>query len=495
MRSERASLAHRVGLSGGASSDRRPWLLRIRDRLPWRTLRVQLTAWSTLVVLLTVIVTLVGVREGLRLTLLHENDAALIDDAREVGLAVQQFFPDLEQVREEMQRKSLGHSDRKLVLQLLDDEGRIVASSGDTAFMADLPLPAGDRSQPSDVGEYRLYQRRLAAESHPEFTLRVAGTRDLIEDDLAKLTRLMAIVGVVILFVAPLGGYFLARRSTRPIAQIIHAASRLRPRHMEERLPMRGTGDELDQLSDTINRSLDRIADYLDRNREFVANAAHELRSPLAAIQSSVEVTLNMERTTSQYQDMLYEIADQCGHLGVLVNQLLILAEADAASELQRRPVRLDRIVEKSVDMFSGAADERGISLQGPAPGEVTILADGDRLRQVVNNLIDNSLKFTPRGGHVRVELTRDVSGRQAVLQVIDNGRGIPPADLSRIFERFYRGDKARQRDAPAGNGLGLSICKAIVTAHSGTIEADSASGAGTVFTVCLPLDQGQSLI
>ena len=221
----------------------------------------------------------------------------------------------------------------------------------------------------------------------------------------------------MILFLAPLGGFWLSGRATHPLARIITTADRLRPSHMEERLPIRGTGDELDKLSLTINRFLDLIADYLERNREFVANAAHELRSPLAAIQSSVDVTLNSERSVAEYQDLLVEIAGECGQLGVLVKQFLLLAETDTARfEIERRPVDFQRLVDRSVEMFRGAAEERGIQLGAHCRHDTAVQGDGDRLRQVINNLIDNSLKFTPRGGRVHVELLPDVDRRQVIL-------------------------------------------------------------------------------
>ncbi|HEX3726418.1 MAG TPA: HAMP domain-containing sensor histidine kinase, partial [Pirellulales bacterium] len=250
------------------------------------------------------------------------------------------------------------------------------------------------------------------------------------------------------------------------------------------------TGDELDQLSRTINRFLDLLADYLDRNREFVANAAHELRSPLAAVQSSVEVTLNSDRTVEEYQDLLCEIADQCAQLRVLVNQLLLLAEIDAVrSPVEKRPLQFDQLLEKSVDMFRGAAEERGLTLSSALDLDVMIEGDGNRLRQVVNNLIDNSLKFTPRGGNVLVTLRRDAVRRQVVLKVVDTGMGISADDLPHVFERFYRGDKSRQREnLTYGNGLGLSICKSIVAAHGGTIQVHSNVGQGAAFEVHLPI-------
>ena len=455
----------------------------------FRSLRFRLSAWNTAAVLLIVIVTLLAVRESLRFTLLRENDLLLLDDTYEVVLTVQGFYPNLAEIHGEMKRKSLGHGDRGLFVQLLDAGGQLILSSGQPPKLEGVPLPTADKPSLLTVGGYRLAQRVIAKEGLPNYTVRVGASLTMVNNDLATLSRLMTAAGVVILFVAPLSGYFLAGRATRPLARIITTAARLRPSHMEERLPIRGTQDELDQLSLTINHFLDLLRDYLERNREFVANAAHELRSPLAAVQSSVEVTLNSDRSVEEYQDMLGEIADQCGQLRVLVNQLLLLAETDAARSVEeKRPVRFDRLVEKSVEMFRGAAEERGIELTANVRDAITINGSGDRLRQVVNNLIDNSLKFTPRGGQVVLTLRHDRTQGQLVLRVADTGRGISAADLPHVFERFYRGDKSRQREnLTHGNGLGLSICQSIVAAQGGTIRAESSPGRGTTFIVSLP--------
>jgi signal transduction histidine kinase len=455
----------------------------------FRSLRFRLSAWNTAAVLLIVIVTLLAVRESLRFTLLRENDLLLLDDTYEVVLTVQGFYPDLDEIHGEMNRKSLGHVDRSLFVQLLDGGGQLILSSGRPPKLEGVPLPTADKPSLLTVGGYRLAQRVIAKEGLPNYTVRVGASLTMVNNDVATLSRLMTAAGVVILFVAPLSGYFLAGRATRPLGKIITTAARLRPSHMEERLPIRGTQDELDQLSLTINHFLDLLRDYLERNREFVANAAHELRSPLAAVQSSVEVTLNSDRSVEEYQDMLGEIADQCGQLRVLVNQLLLLAETDAARSVEeKRPVRFDQLVERSVEMFRGAAEERGIDLTGNVRDEITINGSGDRLRQVVNNLIDNSLKFTPRGGQVVVTLRHDRTQGQLVLRVADTGRGISAADLPHVFERFYRGDKSRQREnLTHGNGLGLSICQSIVASHGGTIRAESSPGRGATFIVGLP--------
>ena len=459
-----------------------------------RSLRFRLSAWNTAAVLLIVVVTLVGVREALRYTLIVENDHLLLDDTEEVRLAIAEFYPDLGQIHNEMERKALGHVDRGLFVQLLDTRGQVMRTSGSPPELDGVPPPSADQPSLLSVGEYRVAQRLLDKDGLPAYTVRVGASLATVENDVATLTRLMAAAGIVILFVAPVSGYWLAGRATRPLARIITTAARLRPSHMEERLPIRATGDELDQLSLTINRFLDLLGDYLERNREFVANAAHELRSPLAAVQSSVEVTLNTDRTIEEYQDLLCEIADQCGQLRVLVNQLLLLAETDAVRfPVEKHPVRFDQLLEKSIDMFRGAAEERGVNLISDLRGQVTVQGDGDRLRQVVNNLIDNSLKFTLRGGQVLISLRHDQAQQQLVLQIADTGPGISAADLPHVFERFYRGDKSRQREnLTHGNGLGLSICQSIVTAHGGAIRADSAPGHGATFTVYLPVLPGE---
>jgi signal transduction histidine kinase len=462
----------------------------------FRSLRFRLSAWNTAAVLLIVVVTLLAVREALRFTLMSENDHLLLEDTYEVVLAVETFYPDMAEIYNAMDRKALGHVDRLLFVQLLDPRGAVLRFSGKPPALEGVAPPKAEKPSLATVDGYRVASRLMTREGLPPYTVRVGASLEIINNDVAKLSRLITAALFTILFVAPLSGYFLAGRATRPLARIIKTTARLRPSRMDERLPIRGTRDELDQLSTTINRFLDLLGVYLERNREFVANAAHELRSPLAAVQSSVEVTLNSERTIAEYQEMLGEIAEECGQLRVLVNQLLLLAETDAERfPVQKRPVRFEKLLERSLDMFRGAAEERGIELAADIADEITIDGDADRLRQVVNNLIDNSLKYTPAGGRVFVSLGIDPGNGQLVLRVWDSGMGIGTEDLPHVFERFYRGDKSRQREhGTSGSGLGLSICESIVLSHGGTIEVESAAGAGTTFIVRLPLSSAAAM-
>jgi heavy metal sensor kinase len=318
----------------------------------------------------------------------------------------------------------------------------------------------------------------------------VGASLEFLQADMARIDRLVASAAGAVLLVAPLCGYWLAGRAIRPLAQIIRTTERLRPAKLDERLPLRGTGDELDQLSHTVNRLLDRIGLYLEEKRDFLANAAHELRTPLAAIRSSVEVALSSDRSLEEYGELLNELIDECAALEVLVNQLLLLAETDADRlRVHADRVALNDVVEKSVEMFQGAAEYRGITLiAGPLP-EATVEGNRHHLRQVLNNLLDNAIKFTNGGGQICVQLQRNATIQQVVLRVADTGTGISDADLPHVFERFFRGDRSRQREgATRGTGLGLSICQAVVQSHGGQITLESTAGKGTTVTVSLPL-------
>lgn len=454
------------------------------------TLRFRLSIWNTAIVLLMVVMTMLGVREGVRLALLNETDQLMVEDSREMGIAVAESYPDIERIGHELSRKVDTHGHRKLYVKLLDSTGKVLWQGGTVPEPPLLPNTDNGAFLPRTVGTHRLMQHRIDRAGISPLTLRVGFSLEPLHADVAQLTRMMVAVGAVGLLIAPLGGYWLAGRATRPLARIIDTTARLHPTNLDERLHLRGTRDELDRLCQTINGFLDRIAAYLAQNREFTANAAHELRSPLAAIQSSLEVAMNTERSVEEYKELIGVTLEECGALRDLVNHLLLLSESDAdRMDTGRELIRFDRIVEKSCDMFTGVADTLGIELTVAYIEPVNVRGDAGRLRQVINNLLDNAIKFSRSGGQIVVDLRIRGEDQKAVLKVSDTGVGIPAEDLPRIFERFYRGDKSRQRKSrTGGTGLGLSICEAIITAHLGQIELRSSQNRGTTVIVTLPV-------
>ncbi|MDB5385290.1 MAG: histidine kinase [Planctomycetaceae bacterium] len=453
------------------------------------SLRFRLTLWNTATVLMMVLFTLWAVREGLRFSLRHEADEQLVEDADEVRLIFERFYPDMEPIQDELNLKAISHTHRGFYVRLFDEnrELRWTSKNAPNYLFPEWVLNTIDK--PLSYDDYRIIQMHPRKKQVPRWTIRVATSYKLLENEVGRLTELMIWVGVVVLIISPLGGYWLAGRATRPLKEIIETTSRLHPDELFQRLPLRGTRDELDKLSLTINGFLDRIAKYISDNREFTANAAHELRSPLTAIQSSIEVALNSERTADEYKDLICVTLDQCSDLRILVNQLLLLAESDAGTlHAVGEPFDLRQVVLRALDMFQGVAEVRSMTLHFECSEPVIVPGDSSRLRQVVNNLIDNAMKFSPDGTRVDVELYRDSDANEAVLRVRDRGMGVDEVDKPHLFDRFYRGDKARGREKfTKGTGLGLSICEAIITAHKGRIEVTNNPTGGSTFTVRLP--------
>ena len=454
----------------------------------FRSLRFRLMVWNAFVVVIAGVVTLIGVRVGVRFTLVRELDSLLKEDMREIQLSLTEYRDHATTaLREQLDRKSAGHAQHQWFAHLYDAQGKLIYSSSNAPSEEAFSSHRLDHA-PRTVGGWRIYSKRI--ENSPTATVCIGASLEMINRDIARLDRHMVIAICVILLVAPMGGYWLAGRATRPLADIINRIAKLRPSNLEERLPIRGTGDELDRLSITFNHLLDHIGVYLNERRDFLANAAHELRTPLAAIRSSVEVALAGDRTSAEYEELLNEIIEESASLELMVNQLLLIAETETERlKIRKENVRLDDILEKAMDMFGGVAEFHNIRLLCPALPPIEVEGNRQHLRQVVYNLLDNALKFTPTGGQVRLLLSKEESAGEARLQVQDTGVGIPAEDLPHIFNRFFRGRSMPGRgDRAQGAGLGLSICRAIVLAHEGSITVESTLGKGTTFVVRLPL-------
>lgn len=458
-----------------------------RFRAATRTFRFRLMVWNAGVVLLTAVVTLIGVREGVRRALLSEMDQILIEDAQEIGLALGSSNPILpEEMQDFINRKAQGHKKHGWFARLLDKTGKQIWVSDNAPAESISKVPLVNLRPVSRSGD-RVVQLDLTDRNGQPLRLRVGASLDFLDRDMAVIDRLVAVAVAVVFFAAPLLGYWLAGRTTQTLRQLIRTTANLRPTRLEERLPIRETGDELDQLSQTFNGLLDRIADYLQHRRDFLANSAHELRTPVAAIRSTVEVALGADRTKEEYEELLSEVIEECHALEVLVNQLLLLAETEGdRMGIHGERVPFDSIVRTATDMFRALAESRDIELKLTRCTTTVVEGNRHHLRQVLNNLLDNAIKFTLPGGEIEITLERQAN--QAVLKVRDTGIGISTADLPHVFDRFFRCDKARTHTLEfRGTGLGLSICQAVIAAHRGYLFVESEEGKGTCFTAVLP--------
>jgi signal transduction histidine kinase len=465
---------------------------RLTDRLRATSLRTRLTIWNAAVVLLMTAATLVAVRLAARSVLYADADAELRAAAREVALAVRDLDPDEAAVVAEMRRKAESHEERGWFVHLLTEEGGSVWRSDHCPeTVATFPPAKLDREENVvQLGQYRYVRLRIPRSGQAAYHVRLGTYTTGLDESLNGLLRLLLMVGGVLSLLTPLVAYGLAVRATRPVADILATAERLSPTRLGDRLPTRGTEDELDRLSSTINGLLDKVAEHVERQEHFVADAAHELRGPLAALQSSLEVSAARQGIAPEQEERLADMLEAARHLSKVANDLLILAETGSTDgPAATTPVDVAMIARQAVAMFSGAAEDRDITLSLEAGNPVMAVGDAVDLRRLVSNLLDNAIRFTPAGGRVTVAVTEapPPAIRRVVLSVADTGKGIDRRDLDHVFDRFYKVDPSRSHGtARRSGGLGLAICRSIAESCGGTIAISSEPGRGTTVTVRL---------
>lgn len=289
--------------------------------------------------------------------------------------------------------------------------------------------------------------------------------------------------------VASMAGLLLSRALTRPIRQLTLAADEVARGDLERQVPVRSS-DEIGRLGQAFNRMVVQLRVTEQIRTDFVTNVSHELRTPLTAIKGLVETLRDGAVDDREVRDrFLATVEDETDRLIRLVNDLLVLSKADSqALKLKREPLDVRDLIERSVHKLAPQLEEKGLLVEVSATdGPRLVLADADRMEQVLVNLLDNAIKYSPEGGRITVAIDDEGPAPEMVgIAVCDEGVGIPAEALPRVFERFYRVGRARSRDG-GGSGLGLSIAKAIVEAHGGDITLESEEGQGTTVRFTLP--------
>jgi heavy metal sensor kinase len=276
------------------------------------------------------------------------------------------------------------------------------------------------------------------------------------------------------------------RRSLQPVDEITKRAEGITSTNLSERLPVIRSGDELERLSMSLNRMIERLDNAFQHINRFSADASHELRTPLTILQLELEGIAQNHRRDAALGDQIGSALEETHRMSRIVESLLTISRLDAGEvKMDKSHLDLGELTASTAGEMKLLAEEKSIGLRIHSETGVHVAGDRVRLQQVIVNLIDNSIKYTQVGGMIEVRVGRE--GNCAVLEVSDNGLGIPAHALPHVFERFYRADKARSR-ATGGAGLGLSIVKAICAAHSGEIKVSSQEGRGSSFRVELPL-------
>jgi signal transduction histidine kinase len=315
--------------------------------------------------------------------------------------------------------------------------------------------------------------------------VQVGKSTEAREDLLARFRAALGLVTLLVVVIALTGGWLATQSALAPIRRLALAVQRIiRTGRTDARVPLEGSGDALDELTALFNTMLDKIEGLVSAMRGALDNVSHDLRTPLTRLRGTAEMALASAPDLDGYREALADCVEESDRVLVMLNTLMDISEAESGTlKLHREPVRLADVVARAVELYRDVAEAKQVTLAFDAKDDVVVTADRTRLEQVAANLIDNAVKYTPPGGRADVEVRHEVGA--AIVRVRDTGQGIPANELPRIFDRLFRGDASR---AERGLGLGLSLVKAIVGAHGGTVEVASEPDRGSTFTVSLPL-------
>lgn len=373
-----------------------------------------------------------------------------------------------------------------LSYQIFDAAGRVRFGRGPLHDRA-VPIPAevlrtGDpHFEEVDLGtNYPYWVLAAGAGQHGAVQMGLP-SREFVRSARGIRNAFLATTPTALLLAGGLGLLF-ARGSLRPVTQIVSAARRLRSAGLDEDIPTTGSGDEFDQIAESFNDLLARIRSSMEALRRFSIDAAHQLRSPLTALRSRLEVTLETEPLSAEAQELLKVLVDEVAGLADTVDDVLRLSRMEAGIEPERRvAIDLWALLRSVTDFYEPLAEQQGVRLHVHADCIATVVGDESWLRQMFVNLVDNALRHTPSGGRVDVDLT--VVGDVVEARVRDNGRGIPPQEIQRLREQL----RGHARPCGPATGLGLILARKIAVAHGGSIEVASAVDQGSTFSVRLP--------
>ena len=391
-------------------------------------------------------------------------------------------------------------SSEQQMLALYDQHGTLLAEGGrdDDLQIALPPLATIPTTEAllltvvearDDDDRHRLALRHVTIDpAGAKYLVVVGSSLEPTDEELESLRTILAYVGPFALAVAGIGGWFLARQSLSPVVAMAERARRIGAENLSERLPVANPRDELGRLAWTFNELLGRLEASLRQQRQFMADASHELRTPVATTRTAASVTLQQpHRDERDYRDALDIIERQAARLSRVVEDMFTLARADAGNyPVRMDPMYLDEVVEDVVRAARVIADTKGVAVVAAAEGSASFTGDEDLVRRMIGNLVDNAIRHAPPGSTVEVALAR-AAGTYAV-SVTDRGPGIPEEIRAHVFERFFRADASRARAASDGGaGLGLALTRWIASVHGGDVRLVHSSPGGTTFTAFLP--------
>jgi signal transduction histidine kinase len=342
----------------------------------------------------------------------------------------------------------------------------------------------GDRQwihlKTSDGNLFEISSLRLSE----DLIMQVGKSAQKRDEILGQFTNIFAAITLPIVLTGLAGGLFLSRRALQPVRNLISVLnSIIRTGETRARAPVRRTGDELDELSALFNAMLKRIESLILGMRDALDNVAHDLRSPMTRLRVVAESALGSDQNEEARREALADCLEESDHVLTLLDNLMEISEAESGvMKLELEPLNIQPLIEDVTELYRYVAEEKDIAIEASAAEDLLVVADRNRLRQALANLVDNAVKYTPDGGKINIEASEQQ--QQIRIVVSDTGVGIPQEELSKIWDRLYRGDKSRSQ---RGLGLGLSLVRAIIRAHRGNVQVISAPDNGSQFILTLP--------
>jgi heavy metal sensor kinase len=459
---------------------------------------LRLTLWYLLIFLLAEVIFGVGMWLILRQNLFDIADGVIEGQASDLErfLQARKDLPTAQLQAEISEDYKIESSED--YLQISDASGNSIYQS---RFFEEHPLPP---LAPDDLGRPLYQNRKLGHErfrllskqikvSARVFIVRIGHPMHEETETLDDFRLYLLWFAPLLLLAASAGGYWLSRRALAPVDALARTARTISGHNLSSRLEQLHTGDELQRLSDTLNEMLARIESAFLRITEFTADASHELRTPIALIHTEAELALRRSRDEAEYREALRHILLESDRTAKLIEELLALARADSGREaLDLHPIDLLPILRESASKWNQVASLHNLEFEQHLEAQrLPVMGDENALPRVIDILLDNALKYTPPPG--KVTLSAEEQPGRVIVTVQDTGIGITPEDQSRIFERFYRVDKARSREL-GGAGLGLAIAQWIVQLHKGSITVKSEPGKGSVFQLEIPASNESQL-
>lgn len=470
------------------------------------SVRTRLTLWYTGVLALTLIVFSLGVYHLSKSNLRQRLDAEVQTTTEGIARLLVYEFNEGESESQAVHSALNEHYFPNQAAAIFDAEGRLLSEKSlpdnhraefptagfiptETIQLMTVPGKADFRNKDA-VGVRLATQRVTIASEGKSYVVVVSQSLELLTEELEVLRRILLMTVPLALAMAGLGGWFMARKSLLPIVAMSESARRIGAENLAQRLPVANLRDELGQLASTFNELLERLQTSFAQQRQFMADASHELRTPLSVIRTAAAVTLEQPtRGESEYREVLTMVDRQTARLTRIVDEMFTLARADAGKrELRLSNFYLDELVAETSSAAAMLAKRNDVTVEFAANKETLYCGDEELLRQMILNLLDNAIKFTPPGGNISVEMSQNDS--RHFITVKDTGIGIPAETQAHIFERFYRADQARSRSQQingGGAGLGLSIARWIAETHGGSLELLHSDHTGSTFVVSLP--------